>query len=62
MAPSWSTVTLGVLVPGDPPVQLQYLDSHPTPPSVPYTTLIAVHGTGFNSRTFPSLPRPFRLT
>ncbi|KZT58711.1 hypothetical protein CALCODRAFT_232268 [Calocera cornea HHB12733] len=65
MSPSWATADLGVLVPGDPPTKLYYLDSHPVPPEGPYTTLVAVHGTGFNSRIWlpllPHLPPHTRL-
>jgi len=64
-SPSWSTSNLGTIVPGDPAVHLHYLDSHPSPPPVPYTTVIAVHGTGFNSRIWlpllPHLPPNLRL-
>ncbi|KZT58710.1 alpha/beta-hydrolase [Calocera cornea HHB12733] len=57
MEPTWSTAELGVLVPGDPPIHLQYFDTSPKPPSGAYTTLILVHGTGFNSRIwYPCLP------
>ncbi|EJT96884.1 hypothetical protein DACRYDRAFT_112225 [Dacryopinax primogenitus] len=64
-SPQWSTANLGVLVPGDPVLSLRYLDSHPLPPQEPYTTIIAVHGTGYNSRIWlpllPHLPPSVRL-
>ncbi|KZO93878.1 hypothetical protein CALVIDRAFT_600361 [Calocera viscosa TUFC12733] len=63
MSPTWSTAHLGVLVPGDAPIHLQYFDTSPSPPSAPYTTVILVHGTGFNSHIWvPSLPRLPRNT
>ncbi|KZO93879.1 hypothetical protein CALVIDRAFT_566110 [Calocera viscosa TUFC12733] len=50
MSLSWSTAQLGVLVPGDEPVSLRYGDTHPgRSDAEPYTTIIAFHGTGFNS-------------
>ncbi|KZO93880.1 alpha/beta-hydrolase [Calocera viscosa TUFC12733] len=57
MSPTWSTAHLGVLVPGDAPIHLHYFDNSPSTPSAPYTTVILVHGNGFNSHIWvPSLP------
>ncbi|KZT58715.1 alpha/beta-hydrolase [Calocera cornea HHB12733] len=50
MSFAWSTAELGVLCPGDDPVCLYYGDTSPDRVSLePYTTIIALHGTGFNS-------------
>ncbi|EJT96891.1 hypothetical protein DACRYDRAFT_119714 [Dacryopinax primogenitus] len=63
---SWSTAELGSLVSGDHPVRLRYGDTHPGRTSqTPYTTIIALHGIGFNSNIWspwlPHLPQDIRL-
>jgi len=66
MSFEWSTANLGVLVPGDEPVSLRYGDYSRDRQSIgSYTTIIALHGTGFNSNIWtpwlPHLPPDIRL-
>lgn len=49
---TWSTAHLGVLIPGDPPVDIHYFDTHPgRTADEPYTTIILHHGMAWNSST-----------
>ncbi|KZO93876.1 hypothetical protein CALVIDRAFT_556671 [Calocera viscosa TUFC12733] len=62
----WSTAELGTLVPGNEPIRLRYGDTHPgRPPSERYTTIVALHGAGFNDNIWlpwiSHLPSDVRL-
>ncbi|EJT96890.1 hypothetical protein DACRYDRAFT_112230 [Dacryopinax primogenitus] len=50
MSFTWSTADLGVVVDGDDPITLRYGDTSPERSATPpYTTIIALHGSGFNA-------------
>ncbi|KZO93874.1 alpha/beta-hydrolase [Calocera viscosa TUFC12733] len=66
MAFSWAIADLGVLMSEDEPVSLCYGDTAPgRTDTQPYTTIIALHGAGFNSNIWtpwiPYLPSEYRV-